>query len=154
GFPKSLSPRSILVYCSETMKSRTLLIFASDAPLWIGKASTIQLRDGEDRVLTYHVRKRTDEQWSGRVQRKENDVSVVVPVTESEFDSTIEEAFWARWQRTSTIRLIPQHPVLGYRIDFAHLPTRIAIELDGYYYHADAERFRKDRQRDRALAQQ
>jgi very-short-patch-repair endonuclease len=72
------------------------------------------------------------------------------------FDSPLEEAFWARWQQLyRAIPLEPQHEVFGgrYRLDFAHLPTKTAIELDGFTYHRDANRFQRDRQRDRELTQ-
>lgn len=75
-----------------------------------------------------------------------------IPEVSEGLDSVIEAAFWETWQRTTRIHLTPQYPAFGYHIDFAHLPSKIAIELDGYYYHSDQERFRKDRQRDRELS--
>jgi len=68
------------------------------------------------------------------------------------FDSTIEAMFAEAWERATKLPVVSQHPVLGYRLDFAHLPSKTAIELDGYYYHADPGRFRTDRRRDRELA--
>jgi hypothetical protein len=38
-----------------------------------------------------------------------------------------------------------------YRLDFAHLESKIAIELDGYAYHSSREQFTRDRQRYREL---
>lgn len=154
GFPKGLMPRSITVVCPETMKTRQVLIFSPDAPLWLGTTTALQWRERDDRVRTYHVRKRTDEQWPGHAVRKTTAELTAISDTKGEFDSTIEAAFWQTWQNRSKIRLVRQHPVLSYRLDFAHLAARIAIELDGYYYHADPERFRKDRQRDRELFEQ
>ena len=77
------------------------------------------------------------------------------PVTTApRLESPLEEAFWLRWQQlTPQIHLVAQYEVFGgqYRLDFAHLPTKTAIELDGFTYHRDAERFQNDRRRDRRL---
>lgn len=39
----------------------------------------------------------------------------------------------------------------GYELDLAFDAERVAIEVDGWAWHADAERFRRDRQRQNAL---
>lgn len=39
----------------------------------------------------------------------------------------------------------------GYEVDLAFPAHRIAIEIDGWAWHSDAERFRRDRQRQNAL---
>lgn len=68
--------------------------------------------------------------------------------------SPIEKQFLAAWQRHYPFMpLITELPVYGgrYRIDFAHPPTKVAVELDGYEYHKDRDTFTSDRQRDRAL---
>ncbi len=68
-----------------------------------------------------------------------------------DFDSPLEEEFWQACYYQS--ELTPQVEVLDgkYRLDFAHLPTRTAIELDGFNYHNDNCQFQRDRQRDREL---
>jgi very-short-patch-repair endonuclease len=71
-----------------------------------------------------------------------------------QFDSPQEEEFWKRWQATPPFIPISVHyPVFGgrYRLDFAHLPSKTAIELDGFTYHRDADKFQADRRRDREL---
>ncbi len=78
----------------------------------------------------------------------------LTPPAEPAFDSPAEEAFWAAWGKVPYApRLECQHEVLGgrYRIDFAHLPTRTAIEIDGYSYHNDKSRFQRDRKWDRVM---
>lgn len=74
------------------------------------------------------------------------------------FDSPLEEAFWQAYHAAlgwPHLALTPQHKVLGgrYRLDFAHLPTLTAIELDGFTYHKEEQAFQRDRQRDRELTQ-
>lgn len=69
----------------------------------------------------------------------------------AEWSSPLEEMFWCEWHRVSDMPLAPQHKVLNgkYRLDFAHLPSRTAIECDGWTYHQS--KFQSDRQRDREL---
>jgi very-short-patch-repair endonuclease len=43
------------------------------------------------------------------------------------------------------------HWVGGYELDFAFLEQRVAIEVDGWAWHSDVDRFRHDRQRQNAL---
>lgn len=153
GLPVGLKPRTITVHCPENGKTKQLIAFSTDAPLWTGAVKSIDLPEGKAELLTYAVRSKTDETWSGRrpfARKAELDQP---PEAKCAFGSSIESDFWEVWQRSTKIRLTPQHPVLGYRIDFAHLPTMTAIEIDGYYFHSDQERFRKDRQRDRELTQ-
>ena len=154
GFPKGLKPRSVTIVCPENMTTRQVLVFSADAPLWTGSATTIRWCEGEDDALTYYVCKRTDEHWPGHSVRDTLGGSITDPNPDEDFDSSIEAAFWETWQSHSTIRLVRQHQILNYRLDFAHLASRTAIELDGYYFHADPEHFRKDRQRDRELSEQ
>ncbi len=46
---------------------------------------------------------------------------------------------------------VRSYPELGYRIDVAFPAARLAIEVDGWAWHCDAERFRADRARQNAL---
>lgn len=71
-------------------------------------------------------------------------------------ESPIEIKFWEEWTKDRArfrLNLQQQFNVLGgrYRLDFAHLETKTAIELDGYDYHASKEQFIKDRERQRRL---
>lgn len=71
-------------------------------------------------------------------------------------DSPLEEMFWRAWVPfNGRFPLIPQFEVLGgrYRLDFAHLQTKTAIEVDGFAYHSDRPAFERDRKRDRDLTE-
>jgi hypothetical protein len=78
-----------------------------------------------------------------------------LPLRGLKFDSPPEEMFWEEYltifQRPYP--LIPQYEVFGgrYRLDFANLETKTAVEIDGYEYHGDRQAFRRDRKRDREL---
>jgi very-short-patch-repair endonuclease len=43
------------------------------------------------------------------------------------------------------------HPVAGYRVDFAFVERRVAIEVDGWAWHSDPARLRRDRRRQNSL---
>lgn len=73
------------------------------------------------------------------------------------FDSPIEEKFWDAWQRAGgaarAVELTYQYsiPNTRYRVDFANLEEKVAIELDGYEYHNSKDQFTNDRKRQREL---
>lgn len=72
------------------------------------------------------------------------------------FESPIEQLFWNEWQNQGgsfTLELVYQYqpPNTPYRLDFAHLPSKTAIELDGYEYHNSRAQFTHDRKRQREL---
>lgn len=73
------------------------------------------------------------------------------------FDSPIEEMFWDAWQddggAANSVKLEYQYVIPGtsYRVDFANLEEKVAIELDGYEYHNSKDQFTKDRQRQREI---
>ena len=71
-------------------------------------------------------------------------------------ESEIERMLWKCWMDMGEpYELTPAHPVsvdgANYRLDFAHLPSKLAVELDGYAYHSSKEAFVKDRERQRRL---
>lgn len=66
--------------------------------------------------------------------------------------SPIEEKFSAAWQRLHPkIKLIPEHQAGRYRIDFAYVPAKIGIELDGHATHSSPAAIAADRRRQREL---
>lgn len=73
------------------------------------------------------------------------------------FDSPIEEMFWDAWQNAGgaqrTVELEYQYNIPGtrYRVDFANIEEKVAIELDGYEYHNSKDQFTNDRKRQREL---
>ncbi len=65
----------------------------------------------------------------------------------------IEAMFW-KVARDKIPGLIAQHPVGGYRVDFALPHWKIAIELDGHEYHKTKSQRTYDARRERALQRQ
>jgi very-short-patch-repair endonuclease len=67
-------------------------------------------------------------------------------------ESEGERRFREHWERLVPDLVLHQEYECGpYRLDFAHVPTRTAIEIDGLLGHASARDIEKDRQRQRAL---
>jgi very-short-patch-repair endonuclease len=71
-----------------------------------------------------------------------------------QFDSPIEILFWDTWKVNSEFTLTPQYPIGKYRVDFAHLPTKTAIELDGLEAHRTTGQIAYDRRRQREIEAQ
>jgi Protein of unknown function (DUF559) len=72
--------------------------------------------------------------------------------------SPAEKSFIAAWDEYSAsqpgkIELMPEYEVLGgrYRMDFAHPPSKTAIELDGFVAHSSAQQIANDRRREREI---
>jgi len=61
-----------------------------------------------------------------------------------------ERLLWSalKSQRAAGIRFRRQHPCKGYVLDFAHLPSKTGIELDGWSHHFTGD---QDLQRQREL---
>lgn len=68
------------------------------------------------------------------------------------FDSPLERLFYKL--ACLDLRLMPQHPVGKYRLDFSIPDKMIAIELDGHDYHKTVDQRTHDAQRDRWLSKQ
>lgn len=68
-------------------------------------------------------------------------------------ESPIEALFLHTWQQTygNTMPLKPQHQIGKYCVDFAYLPTKVAIELDGFEGHSSTRQIERDRRRQREL---
>ena len=73
--------------------------------------------------------------------------------TNIEFDSPLEEMFFAVWQAVSNVSLTPQYQIGGFRVDFVHFPSRLAIELDGEAYHSSQQQVNDDRRRQDKIMQ-
>lgn len=74
--------------------------------------------------------------------------------TVPQFASPIEKDFWHLWKSRCPIALIPQYPVGKYSLDFAHVPTKTAIELDGRQYHSTPYQRSNDMKRQTEIEQQ
>ncbi len=77
---------------------------------------------------------------------------------EGHLPSPIESSFFKVWEEYSSqqvqkIELSPEYEVFRgrYRVDFAHLPTKTAIELDGFNAHSNTTQIAKDRKREREI---
>lgn len=72
------------------------------------------------------------------------------------FNSVPEKEFWIqvvcnRYKGLLFDKLVPQHPVGKYRIDFAIPELKFGIEIDGLAYHNGQDSFMKDRSRQREI---
>lgn len=68
--------------------------------------------------------------------------------------SPIEQSFWKAYQRINPPELrglVREHPVHGYRIDFALTRRKFGIELDGRATHSSTAAIAADRKRQRTL---
>ena len=69
--------------------------------------------------------------------------------------SAIEEYFWKAWRTTfSDFSLIPQYQIGNYYVDFAHIPTKTVIELDGKPYHTAPHQIARDEVRQKYIERQ
>jgi very-short-patch-repair endonuclease len=72
-----------------------------------------------------------------------------------QFESAIEDYFWKAWRTTfPDFTLISQYQIGSYYVDFAHLPTRTAIELDGKAFHTAPNQIANDLARQKKIEQQ
>ncbi len=76
----------------------------------------------------------------------------------SHLPSPIEKLFFETWEiynqhQPLVITLVPEYQVFDakYRVDFAHVETKTAIELDGFQAHSSTEQIAKDRRREREI---
>jgi very-short-patch-repair endonuclease len=72
--------------------------------------------------------------------------------TETRFESRIEERFWKFWDHR--LQLVPQYSIGPYRADFAHVPSKTIIELDGAAWHSSPEAIAHDTVREAYLRNQ
>lgn len=70
------------------------------------------------------------------------------------FDSPLEEFFWENWKKKGRIVLMPQYRIGQYRVDFAHIPTKTVVELDGKQYHSRSYQIFNDKRRQAEIEQQ
>jgi very-short-patch-repair endonuclease len=67
-------------------------------------------------------------------------------------ESPAEMAFWQAWMAQHNHLILEKEYGVGpYRIDFVHLPTKTAIEIDGMLGHSSPDDISKDRSRQRFL---
>lgn len=66
-------------------------------------------------------------------------------------ESPPERAFFTVAEADKDVTFTPQHKVGRYRLDFAIIDKKIAVEVDGLTYHNGQESFIRDQQRQRDL---
>src|SRR6266536_3580930 len=72
-------------------------------------------------------------------------IKAIVPEVKTSTVSPIETDFYEEWcKQFPNIELIRQFHILKYRVDFAHVETMMAIEIDGHNYHSG----KRDRNKD------
>ncbi len=74
-------------------------------------------------------------------------VSLVEPRSESALETALRVLLTLAGFPPTDVQL----PVLGYRVDLAYLPERVALEADGHAHHSNAVAFQRDRVRQNAL---
>lgn len=70
-------------------------------------------------------------------------------------ESEAERSLWLAYLKSPhtmrTVDLVPQHQVQRYRLDFADIGRKVAIEVDGLAYHNGQDSFIHDQHRQRDL---
>jgi very-short-patch-repair endonuclease len=70
-------------------------------------------------------------------------------------ESPAERSLWSEYLRSAPMRqrfsLSPQRQVGRYRLDFADITRKVAVEVDGLVYHNGQDSFIRDQQRQRDL---
>jgi very-short-patch-repair endonuclease len=78
-----------------------------------------------------------------------------IPLSRQQQESPAEAAFWHAWTiRHNRIQLEREYSVGPYRLDFAHLETKTAVEIDGMLGHSSPDDISKDRARQREIERQ
>jgi very-short-patch-repair endonuclease len=71
------------------------------------------------------------------------------------FESPLEDYFWKAWRTTFPhFKLIPQYQIGKYYVDFADLPSKTAIEIDGKLFHTAANQKADDQVRQKNIEKQ
>lgn len=66
-------------------------------------------------------------------------------------DSAAERLLMELLRRAGVTGWVTAHPFGPYALDIAFPDRRVAVEVDGWAWHVDAERFRNDRRKGNAL---
>ncbi|MGH2496498.1 MAG: endonuclease domain-containing protein [Ktedonobacteraceae bacterium] len=98
--------------------------------------------------------KRAKHHLPPRITHKRPDWQHYQKSPNSKYDSLAEEVFFSCWTYPG-LPLERQYHIqtteTTYRVDFAHLPTKTIIEIDGFEGHSKPESIRHDHRRQRAL---
>jgi very-short-patch-repair endonuclease len=99
-----------------------------------------------------------ERQVKGRIELAEEEYQYLTEWTKENklhFESPLEDYFWKVWRVIiPDVTLIPQYKINNYRVDFAHLSTKTAIELDGKEFHTKPDQQVRDKLRQEEIEQQ
>jgi very-short-patch-repair endonuclease len=65
--------------------------------------------------------------------------------------SEAERLFARLMDRAGIKGWIANYPVVGYKVDFAFVGPKVAVEIDGLAFHSEADDFHRDRKRQNAI---
>lgn len=129
-----------IVDLAECMSARALAIVVDDA-LQRKLVDLRQLTECHERVG----------RWAGRKRFRPIKEVLAERVDSAKVESVLER----RILRTIRASDLPnpklQYQFMSYRLDMAYPQFRIGIEVDGYAFHSDRDKFDSDRARDNAL---
>jgi very-short-patch-repair endonuclease len=100
-------------------------------------------------IALWHYR--VEEIKQGKLPELDAECAIILPPEEPTFDNQIEEMFWKAWKEQSGIRLFHQYEIGRHHVNFAHPPTKVAIELDGLATHQTTEQIASERRRQREI---
>lgn len=163
GLPYS----TILVRCTQAIHRADLVFAWIDDPTCYGTIAEIGMAYEKDKIiwvagprryrdLSFVYAMASETRFANKLSPRD-----ILQVMLNEYayryprlGSPIEQAFWDKWHESSfhqVYKLTPQHPIGRYRVDFAHISTMTAIELDGFASHSSTEDIAKDRKRQREI---
>lgn len=115
------------------------------------------IEDGDPALVKAYLDtllKRAKHHMPPRITQKRPDWQHYQKSPNSKYDSLAEEVFFTCWTYPD-LPLERQYHIqtaeTTYRVDFAHLPTKTIIEIDGFEGHSKPESIRHDHRRQRAL---
>jgi very-short-patch-repair endonuclease len=120
-------------------------------------AAMQRIKEGLERA-NLEAQARLDEARAITQQLKMQATRVWISMDGKEFRSPLEMMFWNEWIKDSArqeeIPLIPQHPIGRYRVDFAHISSKIVIEIDGHTWHSKRNAINRDYERQHYIEDQ
>lgn len=126
------------------------------APLMPRPALDAMISDAiRHRLISVDYLRRLDNRLANR--RGVSPLRAVLDDFDPEMESVLEREYAALIEAAGMSVGAPQFqvfdgPLLVARVDFAYVDLRLAVEVDGYYYHSREDQIDRDRRRERALA--
>lgn len=143
-----------LGYCHATSKETLVRVLHDDC--WFAEPYQVSYGHGcgfsESESIYLYAMGRLSEEFSWLLKCHENARDMLLS-SQSPLEVAVAmelASYWRSWNSDADM-LWAQVPEGPYRIDFANRQSKLAIELDGFTYHASREQFGKDRERERYL---